>query len=203
MSKVAMLAHSSRMALDRRAEASTTLRKAVCVNGIISLRQKTATKRDGYGRRDSTARVDRRWHTPIDGGDGRPPPATQSQLRVATAGTPAAAPAPVEVAAAAPAPSETAAAAPAGKAAAVAPAPVEARAHVELAAPVEAAAAALAGEAAAAAPAPVEAAAAALAGEAAAGAPAPVEFTGGGRGAGQRDQPLLPLLPPPDVASMR
>jgi hypothetical protein len=126
VSKVAMLAHSSRMALDRRAEASTTLRKAVCVNGIISLRQKTATKRDGYGRRDSTARVDRRWHTPIDGGDGRPPPATQSQLRVATAGTPAAAPAPVEVAAAAPAPSETAAAAPAGKAAAVAPAPVEA-----------------------------------------------------------------------------
>ena len=112
----------------------------MCVNGIISLRQKTATKRDGYGRRDSTARVDRRWHTPIDGGDGRPPPATQSQLRVATAGTPAAAPA--------------------GKAAAVAPAPVEARAHVELAAPVEAAAAAPAGEAAAAAPAPVEAAAA-------------------------------------------
>jgi hypothetical protein len=164
VSKVAMLAHSSRMALDRRAEASTTLRKAVCVNGIISLRQKTATKRDGYGRRESTARVDRRWHTPIDGGDGRPPPATQSQLRVATAGTPAAAPA--------------------GKAAAVAPAPVEARAHVELAAPVEAAAAALAGEAAAA-------------------APAPVEFTVGCRGAGQRDQPLLPLLPPPDVASMR
>ena len=50
-SKVATLAHSSRMTLDRgRRSINNSEEGAVCVNDVTSLRRKTATKSDGYGR---------------------------------------------------------------------------------------------------------------------------------------------------------